>query len=393
MSGVLIGLVSHTTSATNLGYTNHNMFTHFERELQKETMNVWSCDISASGDRVTPVAVSALTSATNKLESITLIIGNSIIFELNRTILEIASGNSTYESGISTWPINLSRFIPDLDIIRICYHITRIKFKFSEELEQAPTILIKCQYLHKQERSEIAKQKIIAKHIRQVNTLNVNYAASSSVNIKLRTEGVTTGFFLEGAIQQLDKIELYFNNNIYISLRKPYFRTVCKQMSQNVLWMPFNPQTDPWLSNDYSGSINFSSIDNINLKLLFTAPQSNIIIHTVNANIFRTQCGLGELQHIYDTAQATVVVPIFPTTTSLTSLPIWQTANKKIESDRLMCPITYEEIQPSDTYCHCTTCKTNFNENSLKQSFSIGKPECPLCRTPWSNWIIYTNID
>jgi hypothetical protein len=141
------------------------------------------------------------------------------------------------------------------------------------------------------------------------------------------------------------------------------------------LWIPFQSRADPWLSDNYEGAINLDRIDAAEIVLSFDTPQSQIKIHTVIANLLRTASG-----------GAAIVLG------RAREQQQWTTQNKPIDNDRTLCPITHEDIVAGDTYCQCSTCNHNFNSDSLKQAFDNSpNPSCPMCRTSWTNWIMYTN--
>jgi len=80
---------------------------------------------------------------------------------------------------------------------------------------------------------------------------------------------------------------------------------------------------------------------------------------------------------------------------TLTGKPIklfntkWKKEYKEINSDSNQeCSIILEQIE--DEYCTCEECSQNFDYAALKRWLQT-KKECPLCRTDWSNYTIYSN--
>ena len=68
---------------------------------------------------------------------------------------------------------------------------------------------------------------------------------------------------------------------------------------------------------------------------------------------------------------------------------IWVEENKKIEGD-IICSICFSNIENENKYMNCNTCNKNFMAESLRQ-WLIQDNSCPLCRSVWTNRIIYIN--
>ena len=73
----------------------------------------------------------------------------------------------------------------------------------------------------------------------------------------------------------------------------------------------------------------------------------------------------------------------------------WSNENRFIQKDidkNIECPISYEIINHSDKYVQCSTCNYNISLDSFKQILEK-KYECPMCRSTWTNEIIYINLE
>jgi len=67
----------------------------------------------------------------------------------------------------------------------------------------------------------------------------------------------------------------------------------------------------------------------------------------------------------------------------------WNKKDQKINPDSNQeCSIRLEQIE--EEYCTCQKCLHNFDYTSLEQWLQT-KQECPLCRTDWLNYTIYSN--
>jgi hypothetical protein len=235
-------------------------------------------------------------------------------------------------------------------------------------------LLIKNQFLDISERRRLSEYDIVEHHIRQIHTRCSDFPLRTNARIRIQESHLTTGLFLEGNISEINSIQILLNNNSVFKIPKYFFGNVFKQFSPTLLWIPFQPRADPWLSDDYRGAINLDRIDAAEIVLSFDTPQSQIKVHKVIANLLRT--GVGGAAIVFGRAR---------------EQQQWTTENKSIDNDRTLCPITHEDIVAGDTYCQCSTCTHNFKSDSLKQAFENSiNSSCPMCRSSWSNWIIYT---
>lgn len=58
------------------------------------------------------------------------------------------------------------------------------------------------------------------------------------------------------------------------------------------------------------------------------------------------------------------------------------------------CPICYKKINKNEKYCTCETCLYNFDYNELDKWFKITNKEmCPTCKSKWTDYKVYKNVD
>jgi hypothetical protein len=113
--------------------------------------------------------------------------------------------------------------------------------------------------------------------------------------------GSTKGFLIQCSINELTSIKFYINNLLRFDYERYLIQNACIKLSDNLLYMPFNDQTD-FLDkgiNTFSGAINLSRLQNSILCLQFSSDQSNIVIHNVYYNYLRQTNGLSGLSMDY----------------------------------------------------------------------------------------------
>lgn len=80
------------------------------------------------------------------------------------------------------------------------------------------------------------------------------------------------------------------------------------------------------------------------------------------------------------------------------SLPGEIVINKKVNQEKKLCSISFEEIEINNKYMTCNICYNNFLELQLKRWFETklqtnNIATCPCCRDSWNDYNIYLNID
>jgi hypothetical protein len=205
--------------------------------------------------------------------------------------------------------------------------------------------------------------------------------------------------------------------------------------------------------SSFNGSINFSRINSSILNLQFRTEQSTVCVHNLYYNQIRYQNGMGGLVAEYEPSFIHTDTSIHPLTHIIEAVPvinndvldnvIFQTLNidlsgnyvltatnaghntaahnnaahnnaahnnasdvypviitsemtRQIETAGAICGITHEEILINEHYMQCSRCNHNFSADALKtwlQQKIIWSRTCPMCRSPWSNYVLYINND
>lgn len=242
--------------------------------------------------------------------------------------------------------------------------------------------------------------------------------------LELPFSHISKGFFIECEnINNLNSILLHLNQEERFKLDRLFIRTKCKQITQNLIYFPFNYEveyTDRTRSS-FEGAINLSMIDHVCITLQFDIGIKNMKIYNLHANLYRQAGGMGGLVYGVNGWKTVTNLrdPIrlgsdsmsrvqrqtwqyqFPSSTGQ-SQPIQSTPVQPLPIHRpivdvgaSICPILLEPINAESKYMSCQQCKNNFSEPAIVQWFTtIGSTRiktCPMCRGRWSNFEIYIN--
>ena len=275
--------------------------------------------------------------------------------------------------------------------IKLCgLYLNDISFDFvicnNESLNYISTfgIVVKQTFLSADE--ILSFNKPSEKIIQQISIIDVKYASTTNIFQLNRLPFllISKGFFIECEnINNLNNILLKLNNLERFNYNQFLLQTKCKKITQNLLYFPFNYDknyTDR-TKESYEGGINFLSIENISLTLKFNIPVKDIKIYSLNSNLYRQMSQMGGLA-VDDILWYEIIDTI-----RYNELCI-----KLIEN--IFCPITHEIINVGDKYMLCNQCKNIFDEYALQKWLYIKtnkERNCPLCRTPWTNFNIYIN--
>jgi hypothetical protein len=291
-----------------------------------------------------------------------------------------------------------SMFVKEIYMVSLAFHEVRIKLRLSSTHQiQEATVLGRYTHLDYAARHQMAA----AQHnlpIQQLSWSSVDPpSTTSSYALKLNFDLLSKGYFIEANLQQLQSCEMRLNGHTYFTYSRAVLRTVGKQITPTLLWLPFNPQADfrDTSFQSYAGSLNQSRIDNVHMRLSFSSPQPSLTIYSLSSNILKIISGMGGTAFA-EGGGSISLIQWNPTVVPHAVAPAqnWFSAicTRPVDSDRTMCPIEYEEIGAGAHYGHCATCRHNFLETPLRQCLRQ-RPNCPMCRTAWSDWTIYTNAE
>jgi hypothetical protein len=325
-----------------------------------------------------------------------------------------------------------------------CYEINNYANSFS---------LITKVYMHDTDE----RNRLISIHshefIQQIGTLYVSSRAPhDGRSYQIQTNilnGPTKGFLIQCRIQDLTSIKFYINDLLRVDYNRFLILNACVKISDNLIYMPFNdfPDFKDRGTNTFSGSINLSRLQNSTLCLQFSANQRKVVIHNVYFNHFRQSNGLGGLyidyrpafientttdhpiQHIIGTPPNTSLLdmsgnfiqtgpniyntPIFDMSYNYSFTPMVGTYTaastgpvsnyhipngsvhyRILNSDRITCNITHEDIADGQRYMTCSNCENIYAEDVIKQWLrqrTGNLRTCPTCREVWTNFDVYIN--
>jgi len=207
---------------------------------------------------------------------------------------------------------------------------------------------------------------------------------SNQHDIRLNLAGLIKGFFIDNIndIQEINNIKFLLNNNIRINYNKTMIQLFTKKISDRCIYIPFDDEDFNESTNN--ASLNCDRIDNISLKIDSNVNQ-NVTIRALNVNSLRVMNGMAGVVYLYN------MTSLWTSNRSNVTIPnfIWVEDNKKIEGDT-KCAICLSNIENENKYITCTTCKKNFMEEPLRE-WLVKDNSCPLCRSEWTERIIYIN--
>lgn len=249
------------------------------------------------------------------------------------------------------------------------------------------SLFAKYEFYEQNRRIEISQNS----HTLLVQNFGTDYTitnVNNTMRIKLNDITYTKGYFIHGNINNIKKITLLFNGYDRYVYDHTMMHLFCNKISDNLLCVPFVYNDIPdFVTNteeSYHGSLFSGRIDAIELRIEFEeVNERNLRIYSVNKYIVKVMNGI-----------ILIIEPtVYVQTRTVISQITWTEENKTINDRNNECPISYIEFTTGSKYCCCSTCATNYDEQTLKNYFSSNSmtKKCPTCRSIWDNFIVYTN--
>lgn len=250
----------------------------------------------------------------------------------------------------------------------------------------------------------------------QSTTAQVNNTTNLQIDLS-EFKFPTKGYFIEGNIDLIENIELKLHGHSRFNYNDILMSVYTKRINNNLLYIPFNGDLNnyknPPIVIDYIGATNHTMIENITFHIRFNGQYNylngtNIKIHCLSANEIQychnptgnydviTAHGFNDVQVINTNNDHTVANPLFNQKNKQNTDLVWKSMDKILDIEKnSICPISLADFSSNDKYCVCLTCKCNFNYDAFMDYNSDNNTikNCPVCRSPWNNFTIYTNID
>jgi hypothetical protein len=303
---------------------------------------------------------------------------------------------------IYTFDFNM--YMKDIPLICLAFHEARFQVQVNSNVNiRGISVCSVYRHLDTVQRREMAQQQNIRDPVQYFQTVNcINHQRNTEYGIDITLlDGFSKGYILEGPIDTLEELTLYFNNIETYKLNQATLCVLGRRLEPNLLYIPFNQdialETNTFEA--YQGAINHNRIDNVRMKIKQSeATENTFTIHSLCLNRIWYLGGMA----------GPATTPIFENTYDFNTAPHrvvrapaqivdirWTNENKVINPEKATCPINYEEVTEGMQYCECSKCKNCYIKDALVRHFEgttrSSARKCPMCREPWSNWVIYTN--
>lgn len=425
MSGSLLQMVSNTADQyirpnanTTSTYSQDNEIHAFEYvQTQFDGANETRyIEIERLSDTVMPSYIIINTNIPMNLEQFITSIGNSKfnmeiggarIFE-NRISLYIGLGlirqldSVTFSIGIP-----YSQYNDDLYLIALQYHRVKCYLKLDRfDFISDCSLVLEYKYLSTNTRRDIAQNS----HEKYLQLFQSSYTEltqpTNSITQNLPFDLISKGLLIETDINNVSSIRLKLNGINRWDYNSTMLKLYSRQISPGIFYIPFNSKIDLFNKDitTYRSGLNFSRIDQAEFTINFSQPVTKLGVHSLYFNILRIMSGMAGLAF---SAHASIEISTsnmphaqptlwpFSSNPITTSTIVWNRVNKILLGlKNTDCPITYNPINTGDEYCVCSTCKYNFSKTAfIDTCVYSNKYKCPICRSQWTDWTIYTNID
>jgi hypothetical protein len=234
--------------------------------------------------------------------------------------------------------IPFETFFPKIDMVKLhftdvyfgiynCYEISNYSHIFS--------MICKVTVYNADDRSRIINSNTVDK-IQQLSTLQVKYipeppttdvgvgsnTTTTDFQINIRCfHGFVKGFFISCTVDDLSEIKFYINDVLRINYNEVFIRDYCVKISPNLLYLPFNDNTDFYDISGYDGSIKFNDLNSIILKLRFFRGQNVVSVHNLYQNNFLQTQGLASLVNNYQSEFIRSTTTHHPISSIISAIP------------------------------------------------------------------------
>lgn len=300
-------------------------------------------------------------------------------------------------------------FTFDIMLVALPYHVMKLKIICANNhiRSNITSIDVLATYIfyeeaHRQRLSQVAHEKII----HQLNTMET-VRNTRQARVQINDGSFTKGYFINTRVNNIKHMSLRLNGIERFVYDEIMINVFCNKISDDLLYVPFAYRDVPNFMSEtpesFIGALNSSRIDSVEM-ILETNNECDFRICSVNGNFVRIMSGMIGTDRIippYRAENTYIASYIVPQTNILTATnnsvqTIWTEENRVINDRNRECPISYVEFTSQSKYCCCSTCGVNYDDHSLKTYFASQRDQrakCPTCRSVWTNFVVYTNIE
>jgi hypothetical protein len=418
MSGTLLSLVSHLSMHTHTS-VNHNLplykSNHFQDIITNNNSTILNYNFVRASDSIEieyliikcpsemQLNENNLYELIDKLNTIEITIGGMYIWK-NKINLFTKLNKPKIINNSLCIKLPFDMFVDEIKLISLQYHEVKCFISLNQSLPNYEfNIYYNQKFYDNEPRREMAQNNYetpiqqISSHIIELNE------PSNILTQNLFFSGLSKGYLFDGNINQISNFKLSLNGVDYLDYNQIMLQLYGIKINDNLMFLPFDTHVNykDITPTSFITGLNHAYINDVKCIINFIEPQIKFAIHTIEHNILRYGSGMGGVHfaersiiNIFNTPENRIIhnTPIIHNFRNNNSSIIWTSINKIIDLTKNdECPIIYKTFEPNCSYCVCSVCKYNLDADSLKHYFSITNNKCPLCRSPWTDYIIYIN--
>jgi hypothetical protein len=390
---VAFGEYDHFIPENNHRHAIENMTLEFNNDR---------CVIPRNGDVYIPKKIMCYNCDDDfSIDKIEFCVGGQCIININDTqfmnsIIDFIEDINIDGNINKVYHLDKTKLFYKVKLISLQYHDVDIRIIKSGNCQQ---IKLNGEYtfLESEDRREMA-QNSQEEQIKQFYSDKVeNY--NSGERLKINMGGNINGLIITDINPNIINsitLKLNGNNRLHYGDKLEIMMNT-QRINDNTIYINLNDSH--FMDDVTNSSLNTSRID---LKQLILGTDNNSINFKVGCysnNIFRTISGMGGMSYYFGEMRIInqnqyVEPPIINhfninIPSQHNSSQPWAKKPKLMTGDT-MCPVLYEEIEGEYICCH--QCHKNFDISVMDSWIKVRK-NCPMCRTNWTDFTIYENID
>ena len=396
--GALFQIVSSSTNRLNGILGSHTTDNSTERNYRLPIYGTLDfidnkCNIPRYGDTITPKHIMCYNCTDDfSIQSITIKIGRHIVQQISNTntlhnIIPFIEDITIDGNSCKTYFLDRTKLFFTIDIIALPYSMCNIEITTTGNCARIK-LNVCHMFLNDNERQDMAQNahNTVIKTFHSGSVRNYN----SMEPLRIHMTQLVNGFIITNINPEIvNKIKLNLNNVSRLTYDDKYeillntIRINDKTIYINLNDCDFIDDIQPTQS-----SLSTARIDDIRLYIGLDEGNENINFdiasYSNNSLVYSDGLGVIRFSEGYDILINTEP-PRRPQAPQRPATITWKTEHKPIEGDK-NCPVLFIEIEGD--YISCGQCSNNF-DIQVKESWVDERKNCPMCRTPWTNKIIY----